>query len=65
MGVAVSAPTPSIALEEVEAAFEAYAAICETAAGNPQLLSNDFFMAARDGAFARFMTRFNAMEDVG
>tara|TARA_R100001086_G_scaffold180400_7_gene100209 strand:- start:4044 stop:4226 length:183 start_codon:yes stop_codon:yes gene_type:complete len=58
----MSVPTYTFNMDEAEAAFSAYVAICNAAKSEPTLMENEFFLAARESAFARFITRFNALE---
>lgn len=51
-----------VTIEQTARAYEAYAAMQRLAASEPSLLDNEYFLAAQDGAYARFMVAYNALE---
>jgi hypothetical protein len=51
-----------ISIEQTARAYEAYAAMQRLACSEPALLENEYFRAAQDGAYARFMVAYNALE---
>lgn len=54
-------PAYRVREEHVNLAYEAYSALQKTAAGQPYLLSNDYFKALQDTAYARFRAAFEAL----
>lgn len=53
-------PTYLINEQEVNEAYEAFAAMRRMACAEPHLLNNPFFKACQDSAYARFLARFEA-----
>lgn len=53
-------PTYTIDETEVNEAYEAFAAMRRLACSEPALLSNKYFKACQDAAYARFLARFEA-----
>ena len=51
-----------VTIHQTARAYEAYAALQRLAASEPALLENEYFRAAQDGAYARFMVAYNALE---
>lgn len=54
-------PTYGIDPNEVDAAYEAYAALQRASADSPGLLDNKYWLALQDTAFARFYLNFKAL----
>lgn len=54
-------PTYKIDAQEVEDAWQAYAALQRAAAEVPGLLENSYFLALQDTAYARFLMNFEAL----
>lgn len=52
----------TITSEQVEDAWQAYAAIMRCAAAFPDLNENEYFTAVQEAAFARFKLAFAALE---
>ena len=50
-----------ITTQDVEDAYQAFAALRVAAQGKPALAENEYFMALQDTAFARFMLVFEAL----
>lgn len=48
-------------LDEADLAFQAFAATRKAALEDPSLLSNPYFTAMQDSAYARFRARFEAI----
>lgn len=55
-------PIYKINSQQVEDAWQAYAALQRAAAENTGLLVNKYFLALQDTAYARFLMNFEAME---
>lgn len=57
------APVPvyAVSLEQADAAFAAYNAVCIAARDTPSLIGNPYYEALRDTAYARFMGVFEAL----
>lgn len=51
-----------VTIEQTARAYEAYAAMQRLACIEPDLLENEYFQAAQEGAYARFMVAYNALE---
>lgn len=51
-----------VTIEQTARAYEAYAALQRLACIEPDLLGNEYFQAAQEGAYARFMVAYNALE---
>jgi len=56
-----SVPTYKINSQEVEDAWQAYAALQRAAAEQPALTDNKYFRALQDTAYARFLMNFEAL----
>ena len=54
-------PTFGINEAEVVQAYKAFTAMQRIARDNPELRDNPYFSALKDSAFARFISRFEAM----
>jgi hypothetical protein len=52
----------AITNDQVEDAWQAYAALIRCAAAFPDLAQNEYFIACQDSAFARFKLAFDALE---
>lgn len=52
----------TITNQQVEDAWQAYAALMRCAAAFPDLAENEYFTACQDAAFARFKLAFAALE---
>lgn len=58
---AVQAPAYSITEDEVNEAYEAFAALRRAACEQPMLTANKYFLALQDTAYARFLLNFEAL----
>ena len=54
--------TYKIDSQEVEDAYQAFAALRRAAQAEPRLVENKYFTALQDTAYARFLLNFEAME---
>ena len=54
-------PTYRIDEQQVEDAWQAYAALQKAACANPGLTENAYFIALQDTAYARFLLNFEAL----
>ncbi len=54
-------PTYALDEDEVNEAFEAFAALRRLAQSEPHLISNRYFCAVQDTAYARFLLNFEAL----
>lgn len=54
-------PVFKIDAEEVEDAYQAFAALRKAAQADPALITNKYFTALQDTAFARFLLHFEAL----
>lgn len=57
----LAVPTYKIDAQEVEDAYQAFAALRRAAQSEPALLSNEYFKALQDTAYARFLVNFEAL----
>ena len=57
-----NAAPSKIDAQQVEDAWQAYAATHRAARERPALLANEYFLAIQDTAYARFLLTFEAME---
>ncbi|MCW1431380.1 hypothetical protein [Novosphingobium sp. JCM 18896] len=54
-------PTYVIEEDEVDASFQAFAALRRAAQAEPSLVENKYFKALQDTAYARFLLNFEAL----
>lgn len=54
-------PLYRIDAQEVEDAYQAFAALRRAAQAEPQLIENKYFRALQDTAYARFLLNFEAL----
>jgi len=54
-------PTFAINADEVELAYQAFAALRRAAQADPALVENTYFCALQDTAYARFLMMFEAL----
>lgn len=54
-------PTYRINADEVEEAYQAFSAMRRMAMSEPSLVSNKYFTALQDTAFARFLMTYEAL----
>jgi len=54
-------PQPVITSQDVENAYQAFAALQRLARDEPDLAWNEYFTALQDTAFARFITTYEAL----
>lgn len=55
------APREKVTSEQVEDAYQAFAALRRQACAEPHLLENEFYKALQDTAYARFLMRLEAL----
>ena len=56
-----TAPTYKIDSQQVEDAYQAFAALRKASQANPALLENEYFKALQDTAYSRFFLTFEAL----
>ncbi len=61
VGMRQAVPVYGIDADEVENAYQAFAALRRAAAAEPALTANPYFRALQDTAYARFLLNFEAL----
>lgn len=54
-------PQPGITSQDVEDAYQAFAALQKVMRDAPELARNEYFVAVQDAAFARFVLAYEAL----
>lgn len=57
----MSVPVYQINEAQVNDAYAAYCALCSLVSTQPDLAENEYFLALKDTAFARFLTTYEAL----